>query len=812
MNLADYQQKLSDQIYKLLVFDDNNVNINLHASSGTGKTTIAKSIIDLLKDTWKVFYIEGIDTNLSPYLTWHAGTKLHSTSKWKFDNKLSFGVSYFPASCSLEFGLPHIETNNYILSANEVAILQDIKNQSCSYDNILLVVDNYELWDIPSKQFLQKLLMPQLNLITDIRVNILIISNTQCSILGTSACEYFTIDEIHSNDILFVLHQNGFNGLIDIDSIKAFAGKDLTLALMAGKYYDRNKKGFNNVDTLIEHKLAHLCEQEQEACEILEPLSIIDAFFSHDEAAFFLSLTLDFDIEVVYKAEEYLYIAETQNFITGDEIYKFTNEMIKGFFNAKLSRKAKYLHKQFAEYLKYRHPDDYGNRAKHLNQSIRPNDIILICETWQIYFLSYARICAVLGWDNDIYEIIPQINALINKLDLFHMEAQKQIFENCLYGFVAFSKYDYRTALNHLCGLGPMQLCIALRAEVMRIVTLCHIQLAESKNQIHQAATELYDLIESSEFNEDEQYCRAALVLLDAFLDKSNHLDKVYILKRKITSCINKHLHIHSFMEFYACFNRKSALYYSATIATRQTEESVLFYRNSNNQTGLYMSLCNYAANALVCGKYESANLALLECEQLVKTHKKWYFPSQYKVDNNKVLLTYLISEQNQFKDDDNYMVNTKYKFEKLLGRNEDEVSHVIYLNYLSVLALCDYSKFSSELKYANKRLTDVDEFYQFYLHDLNFADEIINGNIKQAEKELDILRNIDAPLLHPYDPIFRTRMLAQYSLLQNSNKVYKNPKAYDNIIKKSCTHIQDSCGRFFGRGFLLSDLQFLSF
>lgn len=812
MNLARYQEQIADKIYDLLIMNDQELYINLYSSPGSGKTTIANSIIDSLKENWKIFYIEGIDNNLSPYLTWFIGTKLHSAKKWDFDSKLSFGVDFIPVSCSLEFGLPRKEYANYILSPSEEAILQDIKKQSYSCDNILLIIDNYELWDVPSKLFLQKLLLPQLDLVDEFRLNVLILSNTKVSMDNNNDWHYFSIENIEDDDILFILHQNGFSSQMDLSAIKTFAGTDLSLVLMVGKYYDESRNTFSHIDKILEYKIDHLQKNEQEACKILEPLSIIDSFFSQEEAAFFISSTLEYNITDISKAEEYLCCAEKQKFIIGSESYRFTNDILKSYFYSRLSRKAKYLHRQFSTYLNTRHPDDYYSRAKHLQCSIWKNDVILISEAWQLYFLAYSRLSADFGWDNDIYEIVPKIYELLQQLDIVHYNAQKSTFDNCIKGYLAFTKYDYRTAISYLQGISPMQLCLPLRAEIFRIVTLCHIQLCENKSQIYQSSLELYNLIESEEFNEDEQYCRAALVLLDVYIDKSNDYNKVQVLKRKLTQLINKHLNSPTFLDFYACFNRKSALYYSATIACRQTQESIIFYRSNNNQTGLYMALCNHAANAIVSGDYESANKSLEECSKLIDSYPNRYFPSHYKLDNNNALLSYLVAEQRTINDRINIAQKAREDFLKLLGRNEDEVSHVILLNYLSLSVLSNSEGYNNELEKANQLLEQTDEFYQFYLHDLNFASAILSGNSQTAQKELDILNNLDVPLLHPYEPIFRARRQVQSELLNDSRCIVGKPKEYDDLVKRACSHIQDSCNVFYGRGFLLSDLQFLSF
>lgn len=48
MNLAEYQQALVDNLYNILVADDNNKGITLCGDVGCGKSTIALSIADQL--------------------------------------------------------------------------------------------------------------------------------------------------------------------------------------------------------------------------------------------------------------------------------------------------------------------------------------------------------------------------------------------------------------------------------------------------------------------------------------------------------------------------------------------------------------------------------------------------------------------------------------------------------------------------------------------------------------------------------------------------------------------------------------------
>ena len=44
MNLADFEQILVDDLYNMLVADDNNKGITLYGDIGSGKSTIALSV------------------------------------------------------------------------------------------------------------------------------------------------------------------------------------------------------------------------------------------------------------------------------------------------------------------------------------------------------------------------------------------------------------------------------------------------------------------------------------------------------------------------------------------------------------------------------------------------------------------------------------------------------------------------------------------------------------------------------------------------------------------------------------------------
>lgn len=815
MNLADYQQDIIIQIYHMLTDDDYNKVISLHGDTGCGKSTIALGVTEQLKEGWTFFFIEGVDQNLAPYLTWHIGTKMYSKKKLDLGGEISFGINFSPMPISLEFGgAAQYNKQSFVLTPSEEALVAGIKKRAAGNRHILFIADNYELWDVPSKQFLQKLMHPRLNLLSDFHLVTLLISRNKVSVDGNTPLD-IPVGDIPDDNILYILRQKGHSERINIKDIRACAGNDLTLALMAADYYNQSNSLTQNFNEIMKKRCRELTPQDQNACKILEPLSIIDSYFTKDETAFFINSAPNDADETEYLAEEYLTFAKKQMFIVGAENYHFTNERIKSYFKTQLSKREKYHHRKFSGYLQKRHADDYYNRGKHLRLSLQTNDSKFILEAWQLLFLSYLRRASKIGEMDDIYNILDQINSLLNRLNGDLEETQRHTLNEFMSGYQEFSKYNYKKALFHLQSITPSRLIPASLAECQRLILLCYVQLAENPLIICQLAEELYETVNTLNFCEDEQYCRAALVLLDVYIDRSNDSQKVRTLKKKFIQIIQQHMGSATFEEFEACYNRKASLYYSAVIASRQTAQSIQFYRSNFNRNGLYMALCNHLANTIVAGDYLVAEQTLNECDVMLRQNDGWYYPSRYKIENNRILLKFLLDERTFLENRNQYRISVKkaaMAFSEIMENQEDEVSHVILFNYLALSLLYGSKTIEKDLEKASREFSDIDDYYQYFLHDLLFAHALLQNNTITAKKELCILKKLDVPLLREYRQIFNKRQNEQENLLNAPWKLKGDSMMYHICISTACAHIQDPSCQFYGRGFLLSDLQFLSF
>lgn len=816
MSLAEFEQELVDKLYNKLIIDDKNKGITLYGDVGSGKSTIALGLANQLLEGWSIFYLEGVDSSLSPYLTWHIGTRLYSKKKLNLESNISFGINFLPVPISLEYGASITKTStNYILTPSEESIISNIKKQTSSEQKILFIADNFELWDIPSKQLLQKIMHPQLGVLSEYNLNVLIIAQSNISIQVPIHWDNIKVPNISDESLLHILRENGHAEQICIEDIRICAGNDISLALMAANYYDENGKSANDFNEIMDRRCNCLPTEKQGVRKILGSLSIIDSYFSKDEAAFFLDPTPKDKYEAEYLAEEYLQLAEEQMFIKGENRFLFASDKVKGYFKVKLAKKERYYHHKFSEFLEKNHPEDYYSRGKHLALSLQLSDTKTIVEAWQLLLLAYFRRSIETGNAGDIYNILSEIEELINRLPDNAIDTQRHVLVEFTSGYQEFIKYNYKKALIHFQAITPSRLIPACLAECQRLILLCHIQLAEDLRLIVQSANELYNTIEDICHLEDEQYCRAALVLLDAYIDRSNDQKKVNILKNNIIRIIQNHMGIPEFDEFEACYNRKAALYYTAIIACRQTEQSIQFYKKHFNRNGTYMALCNHSGNAIVLGKYPSAKIAIEECISMIKNSNGWYYPSQYKVENNEILLNFLTEERNACGDKEKILVAAKKatnRFSKIIAHQYDEVSHVVLFNYIGLSMLCQTNAWESDLLNANRLLPDLDEFYQYYLYDLNYANALIKGDLTSAKSFLIKIKSLDVPLLRHYRVILQKRIFAQEDLLNNATELNGDPFKYHSIINTTCSHLQDDSCYFWGRGFLLSDLQFLSF
>lgn len=815
MNLANYQIVTVRALSELFNSVCDRQTVKLTGDSGSGKTTIALGYAAQLPDDWCSFYITGIDASTDPFMTWHIGTKLFSKSNLSIEGDISFGIDTAPLPVSFGISLNRlqIDKKDFIFSASEEALLAHIKKKVGKKKKVLIIADDFIHWDMPSVRFLHKLSMPEINALSQREICIMLITDNNDKLPLDFSNKTLSVPTLSDDDILHILHQNRFSHLIDLKELKACAGNDLSLMLMAANYFhDYDRVDDVSFFSIMDKRYNNLSETNKQALKILEPLAILDEPFTHAEAAFFLDSEAE-RWDPLDRADECIHIATQQDILIGEDRYCFANGKLQNFFRSKLDRREKYNHRKFAEYLQCRYPEKYYRRGLHMKLGMTNRHDKNAYVASQLLLLSYLRRISEHEKEHDLHYIREEIENLMQSTNSIYKNNMEQIVDNMIEGVKAFSTYEYSTALIKLQTIPPALLIEACRAEQLRLILLCYVQLACNPIEIQQTAFELYDLINSPDFCEDEQYCRAALVLIDVFLDRSTaNTAKSNNLKRKLIRIINEHLYSVVYLEINACLNRKAALYYPAPIAAQQAFESVCFYKEHFSIIPLYMALCNWCANSIVAAAYSDAQSAINEITNLMNSTDSYKFPSVYKVRNNVIILKYLIDECNATSPSSihKYALAALNELNAITDFQGEEVSHVILLNKLGFMLMCDRGECFPALQHALYLLNDTDDYYRFYIYDLMVAYSIITASHEQAVDYLNKQAKLDIPLLYPYAPIFKARRHTQLHLI-HTRESFDNAISYNQRITSECQHIQDSSCIFLGRGILMSDLQFLS-
>ena len=818
MQIVGYQLDCYDKLYEYLVDEKRNLILCL-GNKGCGKSTIIGEIANVLKETWKVFLLSGTGVTSPPYYTWYAAQETIKSTKSSLSD-ISFGINFqpigLPVGVNLNIGLVF---GNIMFNVNEQSILNEIKRTAVD-DNILFIAEDYNAWDQSSKELLQKIIKCKNEIFQNEKSIQVVLVDSHFDLAEISrdfTDDYIEIcisDYIKLEDIVNIINQKSeikALQIVDIKSIVSFTGYDLRLINLAVCYQQNNNDLYkiNSLKDLLDKRIEQLPDEQKIVCETLRHVSIINTLFTEREAAYLL------DKELLY-AERMLHKAVDLQFIRKQNTYDFPNPEIQKYFIEKLNIEKKYLHYKFAKYLQIYYPEDYLSRAYHLYQSedaYQDNSAVDSAYLTAIE-IERRREITIESLDSVVKN---QLNDILKELPALLAHNVNTNIEIYFLGNSSFMQCNYSDAIAQFAGLYYAYASKVFTVEVKRLHLLSLVQLADNLHEIKKLSDDLFAEIQNADFLEDEVWCRTALILLEVFGDRHVQTEKFNQLISGFESRIRKHMSKKVFNVLYAKYACKSSLFFNSLIATKLTEESCKFFREYNCTLNLYFSLCNNAANSIVCGEYLVAEMRLKECNDIILENPKINFPSTYKIKNNIIINTFLKSEGTLFE----YSTRKRtvilsaaneaiYGLEKLKNRQRYEVSHVIEFNLLSMYVLCNMTKKISELiQNFETEYLHLDAFYRYYYHNIRCAISILSGNFIEANIHLDSLITLNVVLLSYYSTILNKRNQIIKQLIDE--KFQGDGFSYNYEFVKRGIRVQDRSASFWGRGLLLSDLQFLT-
>jgi hypothetical protein len=819
VQLAGYQIEYYHKLHSNLVYDDSSV-IVFTGHRGCGKSVIIEEIADAFKDTWKVFLLTGAGKGSPPYYTWYAASQKSVALTRKQLTDISFGISFQPVGLPVGLGLNvGMTLSKVTFNNNEYAILKAIE-KTIDQDRVLFLAEDYNSWDQASKELLSKLIAYKSSLFVDKKCVSVVLIDSQIddkahlSESFQSDIQEIRIADIPYQDIVEIISRNlciDSLNIGDLEEIVRFTSYDLRLIGLAVQYEQNStdSSSSRNLRDLLEKRISQMPESQQQVCRTLECVSIINSHFTEKEAAFLLSR------EPLY-AEKNLDEAVKMYLVRKRQAYDFPNQEIQRFFEEKLNIEKKYLHHKFAQYLQIYHPDDFLGRAHHLFLSDDVGDEDNAKNAAYFLAIEIMRRREITDGDDEAYlqnrlkEITDALPDIFRKRVLVCISAY---FE----GILLLNRCNYNEAIMKLSEVQYVYASEAFYVDVMRQKLLSMVQLADDLHSIKTLADHIYDIVSSEKFVEDEIWCKTALLLIEVYGNRHVRQDRFDSLKSGFEARVRKHIKLGSFRALYAKYTCKSSLFFNSMVATKLTEDSCEYFRTYNNPLSLYFSLCNNAANRIICGEYDIADKRLRECENIIEDNPNIQFPGTYKVFNNKIIKSFLQSEGKllDFSSRDRNTIlhaaeTAIVELEQLISKQGYEVSHVIEFNLLGMYMLCGKNEKANELFLRfEMQYKKLDIFYKYYFHSAGCTRNILDGRFEEAYIHLESMDRLHVVLLANFTKILdkRSQILGQLISERYSGDAFD--LNYE-LIKKGIK-VQDPSASFWGRGFLLSDLQFLS-
>lgn len=791
--LPNYQQSIVDKLYDECINNQNQI-ISLNGKSGCGKSHIVQALAENLCEGWTTFLIEGIGKSLSPYQTLYVGTQLKEKKILK--PNISFGIEFAPFTFSMT---PQIEEMNYVFNKYEQAILRSLRAKDPSMPNILIIADNLDEWDPSSVEFLIKLQKhkPFINR----NLKLLIVGSDQVYNSIKIDTKY-TIPEFSLADYEEIIEVLGFKHQVDIMEAKACTGGNIEMLKLYCEYVKpHDEKAMLDINTIISRKIEECNEYDSEQIKHLPPIAIIGGNFSVYDAAYS-------EENSEKKYADVINIAKKHDFLYGNEEYCFSSKVISDYFKAQLHAKEALLHKDFALYLKKKKPEDYFSRAKHL---IGANEQADLEEAYYLLCIEQAR-------RNSIHTNTQYFEELYNKIKtdskLSDLNENGELY---LKGIGAFIKCDYRSAIdyfNEIILLGTPNL---FHAEVFRNILMSQVLLASDYHEIDNVSEKLFELIEDTAFDEEEQWVRACIVLLSVYMDRVYDNKKADDLNKKICKIFQykRNSQFFTFMEYQ--YKRRAAMFYPPLFALRHSKGCEEYFNKRYDVDEVYKSQCNFGANCLICREHNEAKEVLERCLKLIDDCPEVSFPSQYKVKNNSVLANFFViaeehMQRHVYPKEDMVLQSSKIALEELesiTGSENGEISHVISLNRISfLLLLSEFDRANLLIQNLLSNIRNEDLFYNYYLNNMRIAYYCLTGNKEAALDTLDLIKNVFVPLIMHSKKIFQHR----YDVIEEMICQEHTPTPFEfNYHYLTKNQVADTSWYFWGRGLLLSDLQFLS-
>lgn len=666
---------------------------------------------------------------------------------------------------------------------------------------LLLTIDDLDYWDEASWSLLGVILSGRLDELYPALSDTLIlvgVSGEVPSRLGSIVSEKLTelsIRLLGSHEIAEALLAFDFpvindryqkvlyeltNGRLDLlhDVSKEFREADLVgVPSDWSEYYGR----------LVKRRMLGLSEHVANLEETLIAAAIVGQAFSLSDIACLTDSAIN-------NVTATIRLANKEHFVTSvGDLARFESAELHRYFHKAGEEEHSKYHAKFAECLRLMRPGDYGHRAHHL---LLAGDIEDAQRCFAHSALAARReyragadpgdLQTSAGW-SDIRAFLDQMKSAFDAYDDQRIADGVEILE----GLEAFLPETLIAERDYLLAL---------------------FQLSLPSVSSYDRARILLEKWKRLDGRESELWARMAQSLIVAQA-QTDHLDEARQLEASLTANYWERRHVDPWaLHALNVLRRRSECLHSLPTATQRLENALSYFGPTASETvprhpiQYYLTLTNLIGNQLASGRFDEALSLALRLEELIRRYTSLPWPGPEIAANNSVLARYLAS---------NIDVGTSADLLLQVTHNSNEAGDRILLqNNCSVLLVrggrIPDARAILDDAYNSLSSSEEPDGYHVYFVKSNLASLLALGG--EVDRALTLIEECDT-IVGQFYPAINATMKRRQQLIRDAIREAPamSAEGFDNFLLQKHGMQIGPQWVFYGRGFLLSDIQFWS-
>jgi hypothetical protein len=667
---------------------------------------------------------------------------------------------------------------------------------------LMLMLDHPELWDDASWSLLALILSNKLDELYPVLKTALIVIGTSDAtpsrlrtLLLESTPREIKIQALELVDLPVALLTFDFPPLTQHDMQRLYDVTNGRLDLLhdvSQHFHSHDLAGFSAgwddlYSKLVKRRMLSLSGDLEGIEMILSAAAVIGRTFTVKDIACLTGSAVDAVLAT-------LRLATRERLLSAvDELAQFESAELHKYFHREGAPEHTRYHSKFAECLRIMRPGDYGHRVRHLCLAGQTEEA-LTC-----YALSalHAR---------REYRPLPDPGDLVKAST---WAETRRYLDQMLAVFDAYDDQQVTGGLEILEGIEPFlpQVLIAERDYLEALLLLTTPSIAN-----YGRAASVLEKWKTLATSEGELWARMAQSLFVALAETGN-LDEARQLEASLTAAYWERRSVDPWaLHGLNVLRRRAECLHSLPTATQRLESALEYFGGSKehaiprNPIQYYYTLTNLIGNKLARGQFSEANLKALDLEELIRDFSTLTWPMPEVAANNSILARYLAGTFNA-------KIGAEF-LEKVISESIEAGDRLLLQNNYAVLLtlndrIADAQALLNRAYSAIVSGKESDGYHRYFLGNNIAALLALKGDVSAAQRMMGECGTV----LNQFYPAIHATMIRRHELLLEvmSEAPKLTPQTFDDLLFQRYPQQIGSQWAFYGRGFLLTDIQFWS-